>query len=93
MADVSSIDLALLRDLTARCGGASPPSASEVEDALEHGFAALMTLEARLQSSRADEALAGQIEELRSALTELRARSNPDASAPLALGFVLPPKR
>ncbi len=41
-----SPDLALLRSLTASCGGASAPTPVEVEEALEHGFAALMTFEA-----------------------------------------------
>ncbi len=89
-----STDLALLRSLAARCGGSSPPSPAELEDALEHGFAALMTLEARLQRAGADAgALAEEIEALRSALTDLRASSNSGLGDPLALGFVLPPKR
>jgi hypothetical protein len=99
-------ELERLCSLRARCGGAAAPTALEVEQALESGFASLMTLEARLQrartaartgNSRAGEEersvqpLVDEIEVLRDELTKLRAATSSDASSsPLAWGFVLP---
>ena len=88
-----------------RCAGSSPPSQVDVEWGLESGLARLMLLEGRLreQASRAngtrpseqlceDHDLAEEIRALREAVAELRARTNPDESAPLAQGFGVAPR-
>jgi hypothetical protein len=95
-------ELALVRALTDRCAGSSPPPQVDVEQGLETGLARLMSLEGRLreQASRAsgtrpseqlceDHDLAEQICRLRDAVAELRAHTNPGETAPLAQGFVL----
>jgi hypothetical protein len=81
----------------------SPPSQSDVEKALESAVARLMSLEARqrAQASRdsgtrpseergEDHDLVEEIRALKEAVAELRACTNPEGSAPLAQGFVLP---
>jgi hypothetical protein len=71
----------------------------DVERGLETGIARLMLLEGRLraQASRASRTrsseqpnhdLVEEIRALREAVAELRARTNPGQSAPLAQGFV-----
>ena len=86
-----------LCSLRARCGGAAAPAALEVEQALELGFASLMTLQARMQraqtaartgNSRAGEEeryvqppLVDEIEVLRDELTKLRAATFSVASS------------
>jgi hypothetical protein len=74
----------------------------DIERGLESGLARLMLLEGRLRerASRAsgarpseqlgeDHEIVEEIRALREAVAELRARANPEASAPLAQGFVL----
>jgi cytochrome c556 len=69
-------------------------TATEVQDALERGFARLMSLRASLERVRRGaepgdaEQLAQAIAALRAELAALRART--PAASPLAGGFVLP---
>jgi hypothetical protein len=97
----TSWELELLRALIRRCGG-SPPSQLDVEKGLESGLARLMLLEGRerqqasrpgerrpCEEPREDDRLVEEIRSLREAVAELRARTNPGGSAPLAHGFVL----
>jgi phosphohistidine swiveling domain-containing protein len=101
------VEVDLLNRLSARCDGDFPPSKHEIEVALELGFASLMSLEAELRIITEDagtdaypaiigrsltERLMIQIESLRNALAELRARTSVDHSPGLERGFVLPPK-
>ena len=92
--------------LSARCDGDIPPSKHEVEVALELGFASLMDLEAQLRLIERDagphpnltgrpvtDRLMSEIESLRTALADLRARTNSDHPPGLEPGFVLPFKR
>ncbi len=97
----------LLEQLSARCESDSPPSKDEIDVSLEHGFATLMALEAQLQlitsegaegqpriaSASVGESLTAQIEHLKAALSELRARTGTGRAASLGVGFVLPSKR
>jgi len=101
------VEVDLLKRLLARCDGDSPPSKHEVEVALELGFASLMSLEAQLRTVEEEggaaprplggptmtERLMLQIDALRHALADLRARTNVDHPPGLELGFVLPVKR
>jgi hypothetical protein len=101
----ASSEVELLRSVRGRCGSAAGPSASEVEQALESGFASLMALEARLQGvqtaartrayraedeERSAQQLLEETNVLRDALTELQAATSSDATSPLTAGFVLP---
>jgi hypothetical protein len=97
----ASSELRLLQTLIDRCKG-SLISPVEVEKGLENGLARVMLLEGRLreQASRAtaprpgedlseDYHLVEEIRALRTAVADLRARTSPGGSAPLAQGFVL----
>jgi hypothetical protein len=101
----ASSEVERLRSVRARCGGTAGPSASEVEQALESGFASLMALEARLQGvqtaartstgdaereERPAQQLLEEINVLQDALTDLQAATSSDATSPLPDGFVLP---
>jgi hypothetical protein len=93
-------ELQLLRTLNDRSDG-SPPSQVEIETVLESGLARLMLLQGRLrqQTSRAgggrsgegarEDELVEKIRSLRDAISKLRARMDPEGSAPLAEGFVV----
>jgi hypothetical protein len=96
----------LLRALTERCAGSSPPSQADVERGLESGLGRLMLVEGRLrerasrasrtrpsEAMRDDHDLVEEIRALREAVTELRTRTNAGESAPLAQGFVIPRRR
>ena len=80
-----------LRALAQRCDTADVPTHDQIEDALERGFAALISLEALLQRVDWGELeLEQRIASLRAALERLRGRATPEMSSSLAQGFVLP---
>jgi hypothetical protein len=95
-----SSELELLRALIDRCDR-SPPSQVDIENGLQSGLAKVMFLEGQLREQarradwtltsegrRDDHGLVEEIRALREAVAELRARTNPGESAPLARGFV-----
>lgn len=97
----TSSELELVRALTESFDG-SAPSQEEIEKVLENGVGRVMLLEGRLRERasrpsktlqaeelRGDHELVEEIHALREALAELRARTSPEACAPLARGFVL----
>src|SRR5437763_8666735 len=70
---------------------ANKPSALEIREALELGFARLMSLEAGLQRAGGrDQGLKRQIAVLLGALTRLRELTATGAASWRTLGFVLP---
>jgi hypothetical protein len=96
-----------LRALADRCRVEKPPTKRVIEEALEHGSARLIALEARLQKAQAGadrgnqapehrrvcDELARRILALRETVTEVRQGVAPDDSSSLAAGFVLPADR
>jgi hypothetical protein len=93
-----------LEALASRCEDGSTLPVLVVQDALERGFASLISLEAcvhrlrrradvieqKLGDASSRDELEQQIGSLRQALKRLESLAVPEPSAPLALGFVLP---
>jgi hypothetical protein len=99
----TAIDASALLALADQYGSRQPPPWIEVQEAMERGVGTLMGLEAVLDRVRRgrpagrdehrDQAeLVHEIDQLRQALTELRAASEHDSTS-LAQGFVLPGSR
>jgi hypothetical protein len=87
----SLAELKGLRALTNQLEEASTPSGTDIQAALERGFACLISVEAELQRVAADQsALTEQATALHAALINLRELSGTRASSWRTQGFVLP---
>jgi hypothetical protein len=87
----SLAELKGLRALTNQLEEASTPSTTDIQAALERGFACLISVEAELQRVAADQsALTEQATALHAALINLRELSGTRASSWRTQGFVLP---
>lgn len=91
--------------LRARLDSADPPSALEIDQALEQGFGRLMALKARLRELRAEDSQGSPpnhetidemddcVSQLAASLTALRVHTGPNRGARIGYGFVLPERR